>query len=315
MTTGFRTACLPRAGSAFGVRGVLAPLLGPRFLRPKATRRRVALQSFAKSSSESFTFLFAFIRVIRGLNFGCDGATLGRVVLNCSSNFRCRAPPRCASRFIPFSTKSSACERPAVADRDSSQKPNTALPSIFFHNMRDRALQRVLIIGVLRVGPFFARQIFSSASKNRTGGQAETVRFHPRRCDWESRQHRRNGPRMLRSSSRSSHFSRKIMRRSKQPWIFSGDRLRDTGRIRLLPKRRRRRLIRFSKSSRFRRRVHVHSSPSAPFPPGCLANLRPGGNWIRPLYSVHTGRLSRTCPIHRGYRAIIFRLRAVLWSG
>jgi len=132
MTTGFRTACLPRAGRAFGVRGVLAPLLGPRFLRSKATRRRVALQSFAKSSSESFTFLFAFIRVIRGLNFGCDGATLGRVVLNCSSNFRCRAPPRCASRFIPFSTKSSACERPAVADRDSSQKPNTALPSIFF---------------------------------------------------------------------------------------------------------------------------------------------------------------------------------------
>jgi hypothetical protein len=31
-------------------------------------------QSFAKSSNESLCFVFAFIRVIRGLNFGCGGA-------------------------------------------------------------------------------------------------------------------------------------------------------------------------------------------------------------------------------------------------
>jgi len=38
---------------------------------------QAALQSFAKSSNESFAFLVAFIRVIRGLTFGCPESFRG----------------------------------------------------------------------------------------------------------------------------------------------------------------------------------------------------------------------------------------------
>jgi hypothetical protein len=42
------------ARSAFGVRGVLAPLLSPRFLQSKATRRRVALRKLRDTEQESW---------------------------------------------------------------------------------------------------------------------------------------------------------------------------------------------------------------------------------------------------------------------
>lgn len=46
----------------------------PCLVRFKATRRRVALQKL-REMEQRFS-LFAFIRVIRGLNFGCGGAAL-----------------------------------------------------------------------------------------------------------------------------------------------------------------------------------------------------------------------------------------------
>jgi hypothetical protein len=46
----------------------------PCLVRSKATRRRVALSKLREI--EQRFFLFAFIRVIRGLSFGCGGAAL-----------------------------------------------------------------------------------------------------------------------------------------------------------------------------------------------------------------------------------------------
>jgi hypothetical protein len=57
------------------VRGVLAPLFGSVRFDPKRHEDVSNSKSFAKSSKTCF--LLAFIRVFRGLNFGCGGAALG----------------------------------------------------------------------------------------------------------------------------------------------------------------------------------------------------------------------------------------------
>jgi hypothetical protein len=58
----------------FGLRPATI-LFWPRWVRSKATRRRVAFQKL-RETEPKFSLLFAPIRVIRGPNFGCSGAAL-----------------------------------------------------------------------------------------------------------------------------------------------------------------------------------------------------------------------------------------------
>jgi hypothetical protein len=93
------------------VRSVLAPLFGSVRFDPKrhedvshsvkgvAPTELLRSKSFAKSGKTCF--LLAFIRVFRGLNFGCGGAALGHPWLN--------RKPSC--EFVQFVSQSFLLQR------------------------------------------------------------------------------------------------------------------------------------------------------------------------------------------------------------
>ena len=66
------------ARSAFGVRGVLAPLFGPRLAQSKATRGRVALRTFREIGTKMLSYSRS-LALFAGSSSGCGGAALGNL--------------------------------------------------------------------------------------------------------------------------------------------------------------------------------------------------------------------------------------------